>query len=71
MNVFESNEIKITEDKNGEHKPHLEITEVMLVRYDIVNHDCQKDSAVLYALVPNKSCAQLLKITNKFYISII
>ena len=65
MNFLGSNEIKITKD-NSEHKPHLEITEVMLVHYDIVNNDCQQDSTVLYTLVPNKSCAQLLKITNKF-----
>ena len=33
--------------------PHREITEVVLVRCDIVNNDYQQDSRVLYAFVPN------------------
>ena len=35
---------KITEDKNGENAPHLEITEVVLVHCNIVNNDYQKDT---------------------------
>ena len=31
MKLLESTESKITEDKNGENIPHLEITEVVLV----------------------------------------
>ena len=36
-------------------KPHLEITEVVLVHCNIVNHDYQHDSRVLSTFVPNKS----------------
>ena len=37
----------------------------MLVQCNIVNNGYQQDSTVLYTLVPNKSCGQLLKIANK------
>ena len=36
---------KITKNENGEHAPHLEITEIILVQ----------DSRVLYTFVPNQS----------------
>ena len=29
----------MNKDENGEHVPHLEITEVVLVHFDIVNND--------------------------------
>ena len=45
---------EITKDKNCENAPHLEITEVVLVHWNIVNNDYQQDSRVLYTLVPNK-----------------
>ena len=35
--------------------PHLEITEVVLQYYNIVNNDYQKDSRALYTFVPNRS----------------
>ena len=38
---------KITKDKNGENVPHLKITEVVLVHFNIVNNDCQQDSRLL------------------------
>ena len=34
----------ITKDKNCENVPHLEITEVILVHFNIVNNDYQQDS---------------------------
>ena len=46
MKLLGSTENKITEDKNSENVPHLEITEV--VHCDIVNNDYQQDSRVLY-----------------------
>ena len=46
MKFLGSTENKITEDKNGENVPHLEITEVILVHCDIVNNDYQQDSRV-------------------------
>ena len=37
MKLLESTENKITENKNSENLPHLEITEVVLARCNIVN----------------------------------
>ena len=61
MKLLESTENKITEDKNGENVPHLEITEVVLVHCSIVNSDYQQDSIVLYTFVLNKPFYQLLE----------
>ena len=68
MKLLGSTENKITKDKNGEHVPHLEITEVVLVHCNIVNHDYQQDSRVLYAFVPNKPFGSLLEISPKNHI---
>ena len=68
MNLFGSNEIKITKDENGENVPYLEFTEVILVHFNIVNNDCQQDSRVLYTFVHNKLFAQLLDISPKIFI---
>ena len=38
---------KTTKDKNGENVPHLEITEEILVHWNVVNNDYQLDSRVL------------------------
>ena len=46
---------KITNNENGEIVPKLEITEVVLVYFNIVRNDYQQDSRVLYKFVPNKS----------------
>ena len=61
MKLLGSTENKITEDKNGENVPHLEITEVVLVHCSIVNNDYQQDSIVLYTFVLNKPFYQLLE----------
>ena len=69
MKLLGSIENKITKDKNGENVPHLEITEVVLVHWDIVNNDYQQDSRVLYTFVPNKPFASLLEFSpNKSYL---
>ena len=54
MKLLGSNENKITNDKNSENVPHLEITEVALVHCNIVNNDYQQDSRDLYTFVSNK-----------------
>ena len=41
-------ESKIIKDKSTENVPHLEITEVVLVHYNIVNNDYQQDSRISY-----------------------
>ena len=63
MRLLGSTENKITKDKNSENVPHLEITEVVLVRCDIVNNDYQHDSRVLYTFVPNKLSGSVLEIS--------
>ena len=63
MALLGSTENKITKDKNGENIPHLEITEVVLVHYNIANNDYQQDSRVLYMFVPNKPFGSLLEIS--------
>ena len=70
MKLLGSTENKITKDENGENVPHLEITEVVLVRCDTVNKDYQQDSRVLYTFVPNKPFGSLLEIspTNHIFL---
>ena len=60
MKLLGGTENKITKYKNGENMPHLEITEVVLVHYDIANNDYQQDSRVLYTFVPSKLFGSLL-----------
>ena len=54
MKLLGSTESKITKDKNGDYVPHLEIVELVLVHYNLVNNDYQQDSRILYTFVPNK-----------------
>ena len=68
MKLLESTENKITENKNSENLPHLEITEVVLVHCNIVNNDCQQDPRVSYTFVTNKPFGQLLEISPKNHI---
>ena len=62
MKLLGNTENKITKNKNGENLPHLEITEVVYVYYNIANNDCQQDSRVLYTFVANKPFSSLLEI---------
>ena len=68
MKLLGSTENKVTNDKNGENTPHLEITEVVLVHCNMVNNDYQHDSQVLYTFVPNKSFGSLLDISPSNHI---
>ena len=68
MKLLGSTENKVTKDKNGENVPHLEITEVVLVHYNIFNNDYQQHSRVLYTFVPNKSFGSLSVISPKNHI---
>ena len=62
MTLLEITKIKITNDENSKNVHYLEITEVLLVHFDIVNNNYQQKSRVLYTFVPNKSLGQLLDI---------
>ena len=46
MKLLGSTKSKITKDENGENVPHLEITEVVVIHYNIVNNVYQQDSRV-------------------------
>ena len=62
MKLFGSTKNKITKDKKC---THFEITEVVLVHFNIVNNDCQQDSRALYTFVPNKPFDSLLEILQQ------
>ena len=70
MKLLGSTGSKITKDKNGKNVPHLEITELVLVHFNLVNNDYQQDSRILYTFVPNKSFGSLLEIspTNHIFL---
>ena len=70
MKLLGSTENKITKDKNDKNRPHLEITEVLLIHCNIVNNDYKQDSRVLYTFVPNKPFGNLLEIspTNHIFL---
>ena len=65
MKLHEDTKSKIAKDKNGKNVPHLEITEVIIMRCNIVNNNYQQHSRVLYPFVPYKSLGQLLDISPK------
>ena len=54
MKLLGSTESKITEDKNGENVPHLEVVELVLIHCNIVNDNYHPKSRILYTFVPNK-----------------
>ena len=63
MKLLGSTESKKTKDKKGENVPHLEVVELVLVHYNLVNNDYQQDSRILYTFVPNKTFGSLLEIS--------
>ena len=67
MKLLGTTKSKTTKDKNGKNVPHLEITEVVLVHFNILNNNCQKDSRVLGAFLSNKLFGQLLDISSKSF----
>ena len=58
----------ITKDENGKIMPHLEITELILVHFEIVNKDYWENSRILHTFLPNKSFDQLLDISSKTFL---
>ena len=68
MKILGSIENKRTKDKVGENVQHLEIPEVVLVHFIIVNNNYQQDSRVLLIVVPNKPFGSLLEIAPTNYI---
>ena len=64
IKLLRSTESKINNDKNGENRLNLGITEVVLIHCDIVNNNYVQDSRVWYTFAPNKSFGQLLDIST-------
>ena len=62
MKLFVSAESKIAEEKHGENVLHLEVVELVLIHYNIVDNNYQQNSRILYTFVPNKPFGSLLEI---------
>ena len=63
MKLLGSTKINITKIENGKNVPHSEITEVVLMHYNVVNNSYQQKSRVSYIFVPKKLFGQLLDIS--------
>ena len=68
MELLESTENEIIEDKISENAFHLEIMEVILVSCKIVNNDCKQDSTICIHLFKYIIGTIVGNFTNKFYI---
>ena len=62
---------KLTKDENSENVPYSEITEVVLIHWNIVKNNYYWESRVLNTFLPNKSFGQLQDISQKKIISLI
>ena len=49
----------------------MEILDVVLIHFNIVNNNHQRNSRVLYTFVPNKSFGQLLEIEDEINITLV
>ena len=61
MKLLGSTKSKITKDEKGEHVPHLEIIEGVLVHYTIFNSDYRHNSRALCTFILNKFLVNLAK----------
>ena len=68
MKLLGSTESKITQNKNSENVPHLEIVELVSIHCNIVNNNYQQNSRILYTFVSNKPFCSLLEILSPKYI---
>ena len=68
MKLLENTKSKTTKDEDGEHDPHLKISEVVLVYCNIFTNNYQQNSAVLYTYILNKLFGQLLDISPENFI---
>ena len=65
IKLLGSNKSKMTKDRTV---PRLEITEVVLIHFNIVNNYYQHDSRVLYTFITNKLFGQLVHVSPKNFI---
>ena len=63
MQLLGTTASKTAKDKNGENVSYLEIAEVVLIHWNVLNNSYQQNSRVLYTFVPNNSFGQLLDIS--------
>ena len=68
IELLGSTKSKATKDENGKNLLHLEIAEVVLVHFNIVDNHYQHDPRVLYTFVLSKPFHQLLDISPKNFI---
>ena len=64
MKVFASTKKLIGKTKNREKVPSLEVVEVVLVQWNLLDNQYQQKSDVLYIFTPNKSYAYLLNVES-------
>ena len=68
MKLLGNTESKTTNDKNRENVPYLEIVELVLVHYNLVNNDYQQNPRIFFTFVPNKAFGSLLEISQKNHV---
>ena len=68
MKLLGSTKSKTTKHENGENLPYLEVTEVVLIHWNVVNNSYQQHSSVLYTFVSNKSFGHLSDILPENFI---
>ena len=68
MELLDNTENKRNKDKSGENILHLEITEVILVHFNMVNTCYQQDSRVLHIFFFNKPFDNLSEIAPTSFI---
>ena len=60
MRLLESTERVIAKEENGENVTKLEILNVILMHFNVVNSNCQQASKVLFTFVSDKQFGQLI-----------
>ena len=64
MKLFGNPKKLIGKTKNGENFANIELVEVVLVQYNLVDNQHQQISEVLYTFTPNKSYAYLQNVDS-------
>ena len=62
MKLLGSTKKLIDKTKNGENVPSLEVVEIVLVQYNLVDNQYKQKSKILYISAANKSYAYLLNV---------
>ena len=65
MKLLGSTKSKVTKNENSENGHPLEVTEVVLIHWNVVKNFYQQNSRALHTFVPNKSFGQLPDISPK------